>query len=373
MKRSLQWSLLIALTFAVTVTRLPAANLEEVASIPDQRVTGIAVSKSGRVFVNFPYWEDPHKLSVAELMPDKSLKPYPDAGWNDDNAAKTTPQKHWVCVQSVVVDENDDLWVLDPASPKMAGVVPNGAKLVQFDLKTNQVKRVYSFNQKVAPVKSYLNDVRFDRQRGYAYLTESGVGAVIVLNLQTGEARRALEQHPSVLVDKSFELKVNGKPIREAGGKKPDFHADGIALDAAAEFLYFKPLVSPELYRVRTADLRDASLTSAQVGAKVEDLGRSGAADGLIADQAGNVYLSGIENNQIRRRTPSGQYETVAQDAKISWPDTFAFGPKGQLYFTTSQIQTMAKFNNGKDTRTGPFRVLRINVGGQGATLSRAK
>ena len=43
-----------------------AATLEEVASFPNQQVTGIAVSKEGRVFVNFPDWSDDHTISVAE-------------------------------------------------------------------------------------------------------------------------------------------------------------------------------------------------------------------------------------------------------------------------------------------------------------------
>jgi hypothetical protein len=42
-------------------------------------------------------------------------------------------------VQSVVVDDQDNLRVLDPAAPKMQATVKGGPKLVKIDLRTNQV------------------------------------------------------------------------------------------------------------------------------------------------------------------------------------------------------------------------------------------
>jgi hypothetical protein len=41
-------------------------------------------------------------------------------------------------VQSVVVDDQDNLWVLDPAAPKMQEIVEGGPKLVKIDLATNR-------------------------------------------------------------------------------------------------------------------------------------------------------------------------------------------------------------------------------------------
>ncbi|HEY5823534.1 MAG TPA: hypothetical protein VIT44_04170, partial [Cyclobacteriaceae bacterium] len=44
--------------------------------------TGIAISKSNRVFVNFPRWSDETPISVAELV-DNEIIPYPNTEWND--------------------------------------------------------------------------------------------------------------------------------------------------------------------------------------------------------------------------------------------------------------------------------------------------
>src|SRR5687768_3006050 len=82
--------------------------LEEVASFPKQQVTGVAVSKEGRVFVNFPFWSDDHTTSVAEVGQNGALKPFPNDAWQ---AKEGDPAKRWVCVQSVFVDDSSALWV----------------------------------------------------------------------------------------------------------------------------------------------------------------------------------------------------------------------------------------------------------------------
>jgi hypothetical protein len=52
--------------------------LEEVAQSPRQW-TGIAVMPDGRVFVNFPLWSDDVPVSVAKLLGDGSVRPFPNS------------------------------------------------------------------------------------------------------------------------------------------------------------------------------------------------------------------------------------------------------------------------------------------------------
>jgi hypothetical protein len=56
-------------------------RLQAVATF-DRQVTGITVAPDGRIFVNFPRWTEDAPVSVAELMPDRSTKAYPDEEWN---------------------------------------------------------------------------------------------------------------------------------------------------------------------------------------------------------------------------------------------------------------------------------------------------
>lgn len=230
MKTSLlAWTLLTA---AITAAE---PRVEIVAEFPDRQVTGVAVAPDGRVFVNFPYWDNPHEISVAVAGGGSALTPYPDAAWNKKDG---DPARRWVCVQSVFIDTTGALWVLDPAAPMLETVVPGGAKLVKFDLATNRPVQTIVFPPEVAPERSYLNDVRIDAEAGFAYLTESGLGSLVVVDLKSGKSRRLLAGHPSTKAE-DITLHVDGlTPKDPKTGKSPSFHADGIALDLNREWLY---------------------------------------------------------------------------------------------------------------------------------------
>ena len=99
------------------------ADLVCIADFADQQITGLAISPDGRVFVNLPRWASDTAISVGEVI-DGEIRAYPDAEWNSwRNADEKSPRHHFVCVQSVVFDQEGFLWVLDPASPAMSGPV----------------------------------------------------------------------------------------------------------------------------------------------------------------------------------------------------------------------------------------------------------
>jgi hypothetical protein len=55
--------------FLINSAMTSGAELQEVVSFPDKQLTGVGVStKSGRIFVNFPYWSDDHSVSLAEIV-----------------------------------------------------------------------------------------------------------------------------------------------------------------------------------------------------------------------------------------------------------------------------------------------------------------
>jgi len=79
--------------------------------------------------------------------------------------ASANYQNHLIGVQSVVIDGNDTLWILDTgrALDPVSGILTNaaygGPKLVAVDLSTNQVVNTIVFPTNVAYPDSYLNDV----------------------------------------------------------------------------------------------------------------------------------------------------------------------------------------------------------------------
>ncbi|MFL6553350.1 MAG: L-dopachrome tautomerase-related protein [Chthoniobacterales bacterium] len=345
--------------FLVTTTLVSAAELKEVARFPDQQVTGVGVStKSGRVFVNFPFWSDDHSISVAEIV-NGQPKPFPNEEWNRPGPAGS----HFICVQSVVVDDQDNLWVLDPASPKMQGIVKGGPKLVKIDLRTDQLVQTIPFGEDIAPAKSYLNDVRIDTRSGMAFITDSGKGAIIVINLKNGNARRLLDGHTSTRPEKGFKLVVNGKELIDQQKKAPpQIASDGIALDAKNGYLYYHALTAHTLYRIKTSFLSDEQLSEKDLESKVENVGQTPAPDGMLeAPDGSSIYLTDLEHNAVLRWNPSTKStEQVITDKLLMWPDTLSWGPNDELYVTTSQIENMPRFNNGKSTRTEPYKLWKI-------------
>ncbi|MDE1170826.1 MAG: L-dopachrome tautomerase-related protein [Verrucomicrobium sp.] len=340
-----------------------AAHLEVAAQFPDRQVTGVTVSRTGRLFVSFPHWEEFKHLSVAEVLPGGVLKPFP-LEWDQDgpgSAAAGVPSTNaFFCVQSVVCDDQDMLWILDTGSPGLAGVVPGQAKLVGVDLATGRAKKVIVFSGEAAPPKSYINDVRIDTARKVAYLSDSGLGGVLVVDLEKGGARRVLQDHPSTQPEEGFALQVNGKVLRGPDGKSPRIASDGIELSADKAMLYYHALTGRTLYSVPTAALRDPALKPAELAAQVRAVADTGPVDGLGLGKDGRIYLSCLEDGVIRSVVPGEAVQEVCRDPRFLWPDTFATGPDGSLYFTCSQVENMPRFNGGKSARTAPYAVFRL-------------
>ena len=325
----------------------------------DFQLTGVSVSKSGRLFVNFPRWSDRYLNAVVEVMPDGSTKPYPDEKWNRWDLKPTTAARQFVCVQSVVVDDADMLWVIDPASPLLAANVIGGEKLVKIDLKTDSVTQVIPFDSDVAPPGSYLNDVRVDVTRNTAYITDSGLGGIVVVDLSTGKAHRTLDGDRSVKADTSIKIVIDGKPVLR-NGKTPEFNSDGIALSPDGTYLYYQPLAGAILYRIRTELLRDPSAVKDKVAAGVEQVAKTFPVDGLWMDKQWNIYLSGLSQKAVLRLDKQGHIETVAKDDRLEWPDTFSQGPDGAIYISASHINETPPYNEGKSVRREPFGLFKF-------------
>ncbi|MDR4492644.1 MAG: L-dopachrome tautomerase-related protein [Candidatus Nitrosocosmicus sp.] len=352
----------------------PLGALEPVAFFNDAMPTGVAVSHTGRIFVNFPKWGDDVKFTVSEIRNGQPVA-YPDESINEmdqeDQASKL------VSVQSVVIDPADRLWILDTGSPLFKPTEYGGPKLICVNLDTNKVVKKILFPQTIAQPTTYLNDVRFDLRRGkegIAFITDSsqkGANSIIVVDLHSGESWRRLNDHPSTKSEdiKTFLPLVEGRPFLE---HKPDgtikhgasMGADGIAINADGSRLYYCPLGSRKLYSVATDALVDRDISEEEVASTIQDHGdRGGASDGLESDSEGNIYSTNYEHNAILQLRYSDKvWETVAYDPRLLWPDTLCLATDGYLYVTSNQLHRQARYNKGKDLRIKPYVLFRVRV-----------
>ena len=315
----------------------------------DHQVTGVAVAADGRRFVNFPRWTDDAPISVAEVLPDGTLRPYPDEQWNswrNARASELPVEDHFVCVQSIVPDGHGNLWVLDPGAPGNEKILEGAPKLVRIDLASDRVTKVIHVAADVALQGTYLNDIRFSPDGKTGYITDSGArGAIIVIDLEIGRGHRALDGHMSTQVDKAVKVAIDGKPLVRPDGRQPMFAADGIAISNDGDTLYWQALTGETLYAIATDALRHG-VTEADRAAAVRTVAKTFVADGLWMSKAGVLYLTSPTDHAIKRLNGTA-VETVLTDRRLRWPDTFAERPDGTMYVTASHIQDTNWFTPG--------------------------
>ena len=389
-------------------------KLQTVAQFYGAMPTGVTVSQKGRVFVNFPRWGDEVPFSVAEIVDGKAVAFPPEPvervkrkrlfrsgnviritetvyrrlrtpNWNDFGASGTRKllalekspraenlrRNHFVCVQSVVVDPADRLWVLDSGAIDFGLTAPGGPKMVCFDLKTNRAVKTIVFAGNVIKPGTYLNDVRFDLRKGRAgtaYITDSGVGGIIVVDLASGSAFRRLDNHRSVQSEPKFVPLIEGRSVFSTPKNQfPGYvgvKSDGIALSADGSRLFYSPLSSRRLYSVSTSVLLNGKASNGVVENSIVDHGDKGMSDGLEVDAQGRIYCTQLETNSISRRLPSGLFETIVHNDRLLWPDTLSLASNGDLYVITNQLHRQKGFNSGKDLRVKPYSLFKIATDG---------
>ena len=337
----------------------------EVARFPKAQPTGVAVSSTGRVFVNFPYWDNKPGVCVAELDADGILNPFPSRSWNKwDGKSATSALRSFVSAQAIYVDDNDFLWALDSGSPRQeSGVVVAGPKLFKIDLSDNSIAQVFYFDQKrdLAPY-SFLSDFRVDTDKNVAYISDAGRGGIMIYNLKTREARTVLLQHESTKPQEGVVAQIGSHPWVNFLGQRPSYGVAGVELSNDKQWLYYQPLCGRDLYRVPTDALIDDDLTAGGLGGQVQHLGHTGSiVDGLWMDDSDNLYLTAVEKDAIIVRRPTGEFETFVADERMQWPDSLAMGQDGYLYFTTSMRHLQSPYRLA-DVKTQPYFLMKVSV-----------
>jgi sugar lactone lactonase YvrE len=332
--------------------------LELVFSDPTYQLTGVAKEPGGRLLVNYPRWSDIYAYAVIEASGDSTRTPFPDSVMNMWKPGQPGKNK-WVCVQSVYVDDSSRIWILDPAAPKLKKIQGAGSKLVLVNKTTGRPEKTYSF-MSILPDTAYVNDVRIDVARNFAYLTESKGGGIIVLDLGSGQMRRVLDKHPSTKSDPAYRFIIDGRELTK-DGRPAKFNSDGIALTPDGNWLYYKPLTDNKLYRISTDYLRDWNLKDTGLYTKVEDLGHFTTTDGMIFDKNGNLYLGDLQNYRIVQIDLNHKMKTIVQDERLIWPDSYSIAD-GYLYISCSQIQKQPEYNEGVNKRTSPYTIYRMKL-----------
>lgn len=329
----------------------PATGLQPALAL-DQAPGNFTITPQGRRIASLHQFFTPQR-TVVELDADGRLYHFPPSGEG------ALPQG-LAGVLGIRSDTAGVVYILDNGAQ---GQAP--AKLVLWDTRIERHVRTIPLADATAD-NSFPNDLVFDYRRGQVYISDPAGGAnaaILVVDLASGRARRVLVGHESV-VPEDVTLQVEGEPlrIRQPDGTivTPRIGVDGIAIDHANEWVYYGALHGRTLWRVRAADLADASLAAPALATRVERYATKPISDGMVMDAAGNIYLGDLEHNAFGVVTPDRTYRELARRADLRWVDDFAFGPDGYLYVVTNQLHRSPVLNAGVRDVTLPFRIFRI-------------
>lgn len=336
------------------------ADIETYATFGSDMPPGnLAISPEGRMFMSVHefYGKD---LRIVEVMPDGATKPYPNEAWANAPVGDGPGLKG---VLGLRADREGILWMLDGQGEGQTG------RIVGWDTNTETLHAIHYLGQPVTLPTSFLNDLAVDREHNAIYITDTAnaeTTALIVLDLDTGRARRVLQASPFT-VPEDIEMVIDDKTVN-LGGAPAKIGANPITIDPTNEWVYFAPMTASAMYRVRTTDLLDDSLSDDALAARVERYGDKPISDGSTIDAAGNVYITSITEDAVGVTKPDGSYEILHQADNMSWPDGFAMGHDGYVYVTINELHRSPVLNDGTDATQGEFSIMRFPVLGGGVS-----
>lgn len=369
------------------------ASLAVHAELTQSGIAAITQKRDGQLIIGYhPFYLTPTSVQVATLNADrKSSTPYPTAGSGllqscrnpDGSFLPAVNGRYDFCIDWVLglhADANGILWILDsakstdradPVHPRPAAL---HAKYVGWDTKANRLYKVIDLDAVTLP-QSQHNDFAIDLKHGVLVAADEAIGeasegigmtaALVVTDIATGQSRRLLQGDVHVI--------PNTDPIRwvaQAGQKQASWGlrvgVDGITLDRNQEWLYFSPLSSYEMYRVRMTDVLDTNLSNVQLSAKVEFYAHKPYNGGLTIDANNNLYLTEVGRHTIGIIPPdTRQYRDYVSDPNMIWPDGVTYISDGFIYSGAAQlIQTGAFQANAIPTgianNAAPYRIYRF-------------
>lgn len=349
--------LVMALAISVEISAEPSSY--DIVARLNQGPGNVTVTETGRVIMSQHQFYEP-AYSVVEVKGPDSVVPFPNAALNDRTGQAALKLDSVLGIRAA---SNGIVWMLD--NGMRSGLTP---KLVGWDTVSDQLHRVFYLNPTVAPKDQFVNDFAVDLEHKRIFISDPAGGAnagIIVVDMETGAARRVLQGHPSV-VPENVDLIIDGKPlqVKNAQGNlvRPHIGVNPITEDSKNEWVYFGPMHGHSLYRVKAADLADDKLSPESLAQHVERYTDKPISDGISIDRDGNIYLGELAENAIGVIGSDRKYRRLSQCPNLSWVDSFSFGSEGKLYAVVNRLHQSAMLNGGENASKPPYFLLKVNA-----------
>lgn len=317
---------------------------------------GMATTNDGRAFASFPSADGPG-LQAAEIAPDGTLIPYPDAAWNAVRD-HPNPEGAFVRVNALRIGPDGHLWIIDAGALGIGKpAVPGGARLLVFDLADNRLADTHDLAAGVRP-NSYIDDIRFNGD--HVYITDAGEPGLLILRLSDGSLRRALDGHPLLTVKQA--MRADGRDLIDEQGAPLRVHADQLEVSPDGRWLYVQPSSGP-LARVPTALLDDPATAAEDLAAAIEPFYDNPTTGGTAIDANGTIYISDTDRRRILAVTPQGEGSVLIEDPRLIWSDAMWIDKDGWLWIPATQQNFTPGFAGGKQEVEYPVWIYRMQIG----------
>lgn len=317
----------------------------------------VTATDDGRIIMSLHQFYQP-KYTVVEYK-DNVLTPFPNKELADVDSKAALKLDSVLGIRSA----NGIVWMLD--NGMRSGVTP---KLVGWDIKADQLHQVIMLPSPIAPKDAFVNDFAVDTRHNHIFISDPAGGAnagLIVVNLNTGKARRVLEGHSSVIPE-NVDLIIDKVPIqvKDKSGQlnRPHIGVNPITEDLDNEWVYFGPMHGHSLYRIKAGDLANEKLDDRALANRVERYSDKPISDGITIDKDNNIYLGELAENSIGVISADRKYKQLARNAKLSWVDSFCFGLAGRLYAVVNRLHQSATLNGGILESKPPFYLIQVKA-----------
>ncbi len=324
----------------------------------DSVVTGFTRTTGGRMFAALSRIDGSSGPQLVEWVDGKAT-PYPDAGWNGWRAGGDAAAA-FVHVNAVRVGPDGLLWVVDIGAPGLGNPkVEHGPKILKIDPAANRVVKTYPLDS-VTKTASVVDDIRFHGT--LAYVTDAGSPAIIILDLDTGAARRVLDGDPTMTAQRP--ISADDRVLRGPDGKPVKIHADQLEVSPDGRFFFYQPASGP-LSRIATRYLDDPKLTNSELTKHITTFSRTGATGGTAIDADGTIYCSDTNRHRIVAIDRDGHQKVLLQDPRLLWVNAMWIDATGDLYLPAAQLDRMAPFNAGVSRLQLPVSIYKMRIGGR--------
>ncbi|MFT8418538.1 MAG: L-dopachrome tautomerase-related protein [Acetobacter sp.] len=336
------------------VAELPASALQPFMQSNTQIWDAIVPLPDGRMLLEAPAWVGNTGPQLYVRDTSGQLQPWPNAAWN---ATEGDAASRFIALAGLTRTADGHIWVLDSGVPNRMAPAVAPPKLIEIDPTEGTVLRVVPVQAGALRPGSILSGIAV--HGATAYVPDSGVAGLLVIDTASATAKRFLDHHPDLIATRPI-VTPNG-PVLDNTGHYAAVDASMVAVSPDGSWIV---LQAPGQYlsRVSTAIFTDPDITPAAFEESVTQWFKTPSLGGMTIDNDGTLYWSDITTSSILSYTTGRVPRRLVTDPRLQWPTTPGLDGHGHLYVSASQIGHSTAFGAAKPSITWPITIYQLTL-----------